>query len=293
MLTLSVLGDVEQVAGRRIASGTGTLSAFAGGDVHIARIESDNATDAALSLQVDGTLRLAPGQTGTVLAADAVGALTRLRLGASAFRGPLGLQTQIARLDMVTGEGPTHINEQTGLIIESAISRNGLIDVLTSGDTVVRSLVSDSAAPIVVSALGDIRADAATLTGGDIRLFAFGGALTGETGDFFQGDSADGLTVFLLARDDLRYRETAGDLRLGFALAELGALEIEAPDGEMTLGILGAGGNLSLTGVGSVSANVIGRAEVDLADVAALELVRPEQYGRRIAASPPRQAPRG
>jgi hypothetical protein len=138
----------------------------------------------------------------------------------------------------------------------------------------------------VVSALGDIRADAATLAGGDIRLFAFEGALAGETGDFFQGDAADGVTAFLYARDDLRYRETAGDLRVGFALAELGELEIEAPDGALTLGILGAGADLALTGADAVAVNVIGKAEVDLADVLALELVRPERYGRRTAASP-------
>ena len=285
-LMLSALGDVVQAAGTRIASATGRLSAASGGDFTIARIESENATDAALALTVGGTLQLAAGQTGANLLADASGAVTTLRLGAMDMRGPLGLQTRIAELDLLTEEGPSHINEETGLIIASAVSRNGLIDIFTSGETVVRNLASDSGAPIVVSALGDLRADAASLAGGDIRLFAFEGSLLGETGAFFQGDTADGVTAFLLARDDLRYRETAGDLRVGFALAELGELEIEAPDGALTLGIMGAGGNLALSGAGAVEVNVIGKAEVDLADVLALDLVRPDRYGRRTAASP-------
>jgi hypothetical protein len=201
-------------------------------------------------------------------------------------RGPVGLTTRIAELDLVTAAGPSHINEETGLIIASAVARTGLLDIFTGGPTVVRNLAAESGAPIVISALGDIRADAATLRGGDIRLFAHEGSLTGETGAFFQGDAADGVTTYLFARDDLRYRETTGDLRVGFALSELGELEIEAPDGALTVGLLGARRDVALTGSGTVTLNVIGRAEVDLADVMALELVRPDRYGRRTAASP-------
>ena len=144
----------------------------------------------------------------------------------------------------------------------------------------------DAPCAVTISALGDIIGDDAVIEGLDIGLFAFGGGLIGETGRAFTVDTTSGATVKTFARDDLFYTETTGDLRMAFALADTGDLELNVPDGSLEAGILGTPGDLTIVTAGDMHINVIGRAQVDLADEVALELVRPEYFGVREARSP-------
>jgi len=129
-------------------------------------------------------------------------------------------------------------------------------------------------------------ADNAVITGGDTRIIALEGALGGVTGDTFRADTLDGTTLHLFAGTDLRYAETAGDLRVGFALADQGDLTIEAQDGGQSIGVLGANGALTLRARDSLRVTMIGETTVDLADEVALSLVNPEVYGLREARAP-------
>ena len=279
--------NMKQSAGTKIAAGSGTASVDVQGNMALARIETTNASDLALVLNVDGELSVVADNV-VALAANSTGALTTMRLGSLAPVGPSGLQTQLARLDSVVGVGGQHINEVDGLIVESVISKNGQVDLFTGGETLIRTVASRGDAPraVTVSALGDIIADNAIIEGIDIGLFAFGGGLIGETGRAFMVDTSDGATVKTFARDNLFYTETAGDLRMAFALADTGDLELNVPNGALEAGILGTPGDLTIVTAGDMRINVIGRAQVDLADEVALKLVRPEYYGIREARSP-------
>ncbi len=284
---ITSLGNLTQAAGTQISSASGTAKVVVNGNMTLAQILTTNATDAALSLQVDGVLNVA-ANTNNVLVANTTGALTTLRVGTMAPVGPTGLKTQIARLDSIVATGAQHINEVDGLILESVISQTGQVDVFTGGETLVKLVEARGDAPrnVTISALGDIIADSASISGTEIRLYAFGGGLIGETGRAFSADTSADATVYLVSQDDLFYTESVGDLRLGFALADQGDLELATPDGSMVAGILGTPGNLMVSTLGDLSINVIGRAEVDLADEVALQLDRPEFYGRRVAKSP-------
>ncbi|SIN90038.1 leukotoxin LktA family filamentous adhesin [Vannielia litorea] len=286
-VTLTTASHFTQSAGTRLDAGSGTIAATIGTDMQVAQLVTTNASADALRLTVDGTLSVAPGQTATNLVANAQGALTTLRLGALAPTGPDGLKIQLAELDAVIDTGDTHLNEADGIILRSIEGTDGLIDIFTGGDTTVQRLVGAAGAPLIVSSSGgNILGEDAVLSGGDLRLFAFGGALAGTTTDTFTADTAEGATLHLLARDDLRYTETAGDLRVGFALSDTGDLVLKAPTGAMELGVLGADGALALEAQDRLTVNIIGRATVDLADEVALQLVEPGYYGLREAASP-------
>ncbi|MBL4871854.1 MAG: hypothetical protein JKY41_00270 [Rhodobacteraceae bacterium] len=287
LIAIAVDKNFTQTAGTQIGAGAGTVSVNVLGDMVLAQIVTTNASGVALTLNVGGALSVAANDV-TALIANSTGALSTIRLGSLVPVGPSGLQTQIARIDSIVNSGAQHINEVDGLIIESIISQNGQVDVFTGGETLVRTVASRGDAPraVTISALGDIIGDAVVIEGLDIGLFAFGGGLIGETGRAFTVDTDTGATVKTFARDDLFYTETTGDLRMAFALADTGDLEINVPNGSLTAGILGTPGNLTIVTAGDMTINVIGRAQVDLADEVALELVRPEYYGVREARSP-------
>ena len=286
-IDLDTLGGFTQAAGTRLDAGSGTVDIDVGTDMQVSQVATTNAGADALSLTVNGALSVAAGQEDTQLVANEDGALTTLRLGSLVPTGPDGLKIQLAELDAAIDSGDTHLNEQDGITLRSVTGTGGLVDIFTGGDTVVQTIVGAEDAPMIISSSGgSILGDNASLTGGDLRLFAFGGALSGVTADSFTADTGDGNTLHLLARDDLSYTETAGDLRVAFALSDTGDLELDAPDGAMELGVLGADGALSLEADDRLTVNIIGRATVDLADEVALELVAPEYYGLREARSP-------
>ncbi|WP_460275384.1 leukotoxin LktA family filamentous adhesin [Celeribacter sp. ULVN23_4] len=285
-ISIETSDDLIQKAGSRIAAGTGTLFADVGGDMQIAQLSTLNATSDALRLTVDGSLSIAEGQTATQLIANSAGAVTTLRLGTVTPVGPDGLATQVAILDAEVTEGAIHIAEADGITLRSVSSDNGVIDIFAGGDTEIGALTSLSGDEIVVSALGGMFSDGAVLSGGDVRLFAFGGPIAGVSGDMFYGETSGGVTLHLFGEGDVRYTETAGDLRIGFALSDQGDLELAAPVGEMELGVLGASGEVWLSARDTLQVTMIGGALVDLADESALQLVNPEYYGQREARSP-------
>ncbi|ROT98944.1 leukotoxin LktA family filamentous adhesin [Histidinibacterium lentulum] len=285
-IEMLVNGALRQAAGSSITGGTGTVAINVGGGLTLARIATLNATRSALELVVGGRVDLAANQPGNRLIANAPGSLAVLRFGSLRPQGPDGLRTSIARLDAVVGSGPMHIQEADGIRLENLRTTDGQIDVFARGEVRVDRLVSQTGEPITVSALGDLTSNGAILAGGDVRLFAFDGAIRGSAGQRFRSNTQPGTTVYLYARNDIDYLETQGSLRAGFAISETGSLRLGAESGGLDLGVLGAGGELRLTATGSLSINTIGNAVVDLAPEVELALVRPEYYGRREAASP-------
>lgn len=287
VLVVSSAGELLQTASAEITSGEGSLTVSVGGNMQIARIATTNATRDALKLDVAGTLDVASGQEPVQIVANSTGALSVLRLGQLLPSGLTGLKVALATLDVETVRGDIHLNEADGIILQSVVARSGLIDIFSAGRTEIHSIRTVLASPIVLTtSVGDMVADNAVIAGGDTRIFALEGALTGITSDTFRADTLDGTTLHLFAGSDLRYAETAGDVRVGFALADQGDLIIEAQDGRQSIGVLGANGAMTLVARDSLRVSMIGETSVDLADEVALSLVNPMVYGFREARSP-------
>ncbi len=289
-LDVSVTGDMEQTAGSAMQSGLGTILVGVGGDLRLARIETLNATANALNLTVGGSLSIAPGQAGPQLLANADGALSTLRLGALVPVGPDGLGVALDLLDLDVTTGPVHLNERDGINLQRVIARDGLIDIFSNALMQVGTISALASQPVVLTTLlGDLVSDGAVISGSDIRLFALdgriGGTTGGTTGGAFSADIPDASTLHLFARNDVTYAETTGNLRAGFVLSDQGSLDVSAP-GNMTLGILGANGDLRLVAGNSLTITMIGESRIDLADEVALQLVNPDVYGLREARSP-------
>ncbi|EDM69698.1 surface repeat protein, putative [Roseobacter sp. AzwK-3b] len=285
-LEVTVTNDMEQTAGSAMQSGTGTILMDVGGNLRLARIETLNATADALNLTVGGGLSIAPGQPGPQLLANADGALSVLRLGALVPVGPDGLGVALDQLDLDVTTGPVHLNERDGIDLQSVIARDGLIDIFGNGLMQVGTVRALASQPVVLTtALGDLVSDAAVISGSDIRLFALDGRIGGTAAGAFSADIPDASTLYLFGSGDVTYAETAGNLRAGFALSDQGSLDLSAP-GNMTLGILGANGDLRLTASDSLTITMIGESRIDLADEVALQLVNPAVYGLREARSP-------
>lgn len=273
LINLRQAGDLLQTGSAEITPGEGALRVSVGGDMQLARIATTNATRDALTLEVVGALDVAAGQGPLQIVANSIGALSELRIGQMLPEGPTGLQVALAALDLEAGLGDIYLNEADGIILQSVVARNGLIDIFSAGRTEIHAIRSVSAAPIVLTtSTGDMLADNAVISGGDTRIIALEGALGGVT---FRADTLDGRTLHLFAGTDLRYAETAGDLRVGFALADQGDLTIEAQDGSQSIGVLGANGALTLRARDSLRVTMIGETTVDLADEVALSLVNP------------------
>jgi filamentous hemagglutinin family protein len=289
-ITLTVARNLTQSADSLIDSGAGALDIGVGGDFDLAFIRTTNATDDALRLIVDGTLRKV-ATTGLNIDAASIGGLSTVRLGALAPFGPVGLQTDIDRLDIIVATGDMHINDQGRMTVEQALAQIGNVDIFVDGEMVVRNARALKAGQshVTLSALGDIRSDDAVLQGDIITLFSFDGQITGETQDYFQGDVTDGNDLRLLAENDIRYREMAGDLLSQFALAGNGGVSgdliIDVVDGGFTAGLLGAVGTVDLRAA-DVKVALIGRGSIDIADESGLQLVRPAYYGTVTAQSP-------
>ncbi|MFN3661951.1 hypothetical protein [Yoonia sp.] len=289
-IAISVAQDLRQSADSYIASGTATLAIDVGGDFDLALIRTTNASDDALRLNVDGTLRKVAG-TGLNIDAANTGGLSVLRLGALAPVGPVGLETDIDRLDIIVTDGDLHINDRGRMTVEQALAETGNVDIFVEDEMVVRNARSlrSGQSHVVLSALGDIRSDNATLQGDIVSLFSFGGEITGETQDYFQGDVMDGNDLRLLSDTDIRYREMSGDLLSQFVLAgnggQTGDLLIDVVDGSFTTGLLGAVGTITLRAA-DVKVALIGRATIDIADETNLALVRPGFYGTATAQAP-------
>ncbi|WP_224823227.1 leukotoxin LktA family filamentous adhesin [Cognatishimia sp. MH4019] len=283
---LQTTGDFTQVADTKLSSGAGTLKATISDDLVVGTFESLNATATAFDLTVGGTVFRAPNSNEINLVANSVGSQTKLDFGAVDPVGPEGLRTALNDLTALVRTGDLHFKEEDGARLRDIKATGGAIDIFAGGDLTLNTLEAGPGAAMTISSDGSIKGTGTTLSGGGVRLFAFGGALTGETGDTFTGDTASGVTTYFVARDDLRYTELAGDLRTGFALSDRGNLELKTVSGTLTTGILGATGAVTLTANGDLNVNVIGRVQVDLADEDALQLINPERYGRRLARSP-------
>ncbi|WP_038142443.1 leukotoxin LktA family filamentous adhesin [Thioclava atlantica] len=286
-ISIQSAGLLEQAAGTSIDADAGTITLGVKGDMIASHVVTQSTADPALSVTVDGALSIASGQSGTVFEANASGAGTGLNLGSMTPIGPDGLPVAFDHVTAQVANGAMHLNERDAIRLDLLRTDNGLIDLYAGGPITVRGIAAGGASPIVISAgQGDIRSDGAQLAGGDVRLFAFNGAITGETGATFMGDMSPGTTGHFFANGDVNYMETAGDLRAGFALSQTGALHLDTANGQMTLGVLGARTDLALAADDALRVTILGGATVDLADEQAMQLIHPELYGQREAQSP-------
>lgn len=284
IIDMDASGRVTQLAATRIDAGTGTIALDIAGDATLAGVITTAMGANALTVRVDGTLRTATGEMGTVLSANTAGAETTLTLNVADPVGPFGLRVALDVLDATTATGDLHLREDDVLILRTVDVATGALDVFADSDLTVRRVTAQNEATI--STAGDLRGDGATIAATDLRLFAFGGDLRGVIGNTFTADTSTGSLVHLLADGDLRFTETAGPLRVAFALSETGDLALSAASGAMTLGLLGAGGTLELAANGDLTINRIGHARIDIADEVALQLIEPARYGIRLAKSP-------
>lgn len=280
-------GLLRQAAGTAIDAATGTINIDVKGDMIASHVVTQSTADPALTLSVDGALSIASGQIGKVLEANAAGAGAVLTFGSLTPLGPDGLPVAFDHVSAQVANGPMHLNERDAIRLDQLRTDSGLIDLYAGGPITVRDVISGDASPIVISSgSGDIRSDGATMSGGDVRLFAFGGAITGETGATFMGDMSTGTTGHFYADGDVNYTETAGDMRVGFALSQNGGLYLDTMGGTMELGVLGARTDVTLAADDALHVNIIGGASVDLADETAMALIHPELYGLREAQAP-------
>ncbi|WP_417809543.1 leukotoxin LktA family filamentous adhesin [Thioclava sp.] len=286
-ISIQSAGLLQQGADTSIDAGTGTITLDVAGDMIASHVVTQSTADPALTVEVKGALSTASGQSGTVFEANAVGAGTVLNLGSMTPTGPNGLPVAFDHVTAQVANGAMHLNERDAIRLDLLQTNSGLIDLYAGGPITVRDIAAGGASPIVISAgQGDIRSDDATLAGGDVRLFAFNGAITGETAPTFMGDISDGATGHFYANGDVNYTETTGDLRAGFALSQTGALHLDTVNGQMTLGVLGARTDLALAADDALRVTILGGATVDLADEQAMQLIHPELYGQREAQSP-------
>ncbi|NRB35698.1 MAG: hypothetical protein HRU31_13345, partial [Rhodobacteraceae bacterium] len=283
-IDMDVGGNALLSAGSTVYSKTGTIDVDVAGDMVIGQFETTNATDLALVLSVGGTLTMQAG-TGTTLTANEKGALTTLRLGALANAGPIGLTTQVDRLDATVTAGDLHVLETDAVRLEAAQVTDAVVDVFARGDLIVGN-VAAGAGDVVLSWANSLRSDAATITGATIGLYAFGGEMAGETLVQFTADTSAGAELGLFALGNLGYRETAGDVLIGYALSQTGSLALDVDAGNLTVGLLGAAGDITLSANGDLDMARIGEARIDLRDETALRLVEPSFYGLRAAVSP-------
>ena len=283
-------GDVVTTQAVRIATLPGTIRLDVTGDARFGDgnvIETGNATDAALSFTVDGEVSVG-NQPDVFLQANAAGALTTLRFGSVRNTGPVGIRTNLDRLDSVVATGDTHLREETGILVERIVSDAGNVDLYTKGDTVLRH-ASAGKGTVVIGSGGSLTGTDVTVDGTLIKLFAFGGRLGGTAaGDAMEVDTESGAEVWLLARDRLAYTETAGDLRLAAGLSQSDDLVLSVAAGKLTAGVLGAAGKMDISAQGLLDINLIGRSGIDIADEVGLKLVddTPTRYGLYEAASP-------
>jgi len=288
-IDLDTSGFFRQAMNTRLDAGTGRVDLDVGTDMVVAQVATQNTSVDALAVTVGGELSIVPGQLVTNFIANEAGSRATFDIGSLRPVGPEGLKVALADVDMLIRSGALHLQERDGIILTNVESRTGLIDIFANGETIVRVLNAAGGDNVTLStSTGNLLADNATLSGGDMRLFAFGGAISGETSDTFMGDTTAGVTAHFYADGDLRYTETAGDLRVGFALSDTGDLVLNSPTGAMDLGVLGAAGDLTLTAQNVLRVNIIGLATVDLADEVAMQLVEPSFYGLREARSPQR-----
>ncbi|MFO6464304.1 beta strand repeat-containing protein [Jannaschia sp. KMU-145] len=274
--------DVTMAEGASISAATGPVSARVTGDLTVGRIATGNASTDALRLTVGGTLRPAgTGATAPALVANAAGAVTTLRLGASAATGASGLAVALDTLDAEVTAGDLHLYEADAITLRNLRTPGGQVDLFADGTVTVEAITA--ADGITLAAGGDLVGDTAVMDAPRTALFAFGGSFTDGADGAFRGDVTTGGDLTLYARDHVRYVEAAGPLDARYAVAQTGDLELTTADANapLSVGLPGAGGTLTLSTAGDMTIDILGTGTLDLIDEDALALVYrgPNPYG--------------
>lgn len=278
-----ISGPLGQAAGTTIDADSGRIDLFVDGDFNLASVSTTNGGPDALLIGVTG-LMTADNLGAPNLVANTPGAGTTLALGGLAPAGPLGLITSVATLTATVGTGDAHINETDDLILTQISAPAGNVDVLAGGQMQVGSVTGNQ--NVVLMALGDLRSDAAAISGDTVHLFSNGGAIAGLNGSYFLAETDDAATLRMAARNDIFYQEQSGDLVGDFVLSDAGRVDLRTP-GSLDFDTIGAASSVIIAADDEVRLNHIGgEGQIDIADEVALQLVRPELYGPRSVRSP-------
>ena len=273
-ISLTAGQTVTMAEDAAISATSGLIMATVDGDLTVGRIATGNATEDALRITVAGTLRPAgPSLTDPALVANADGAVTTLRLGASAATGTTGLNVALNTLDARIATGNLHLYEADAITLRDLRTPGGQIDVFAGGSVTVQAVTAADA--IILAGRGDLIGNVARMNAAEVALFAFGGSLTDGAGGAFLGDVTTGSDLTLYARDNVLYSEAAGPLTARYAIAQTGDLELwTAEAGQpLSVGLPGAGGTLTLSTDGNMTIDVLGTGTLDLIDEDARSLV--------------------
>tara|TARA_R110002124_G_scaffold225052_2_gene390367 strand:+ start:1377 stop:21518 length:20142 start_codon:yes stop_codon:yes gene_type:complete len=285
-IALDLRGDLKMTAIQGdIASQTGAITLDIAGNAELAEVRTGAEDRLALDVVIGGAVTNAPGVVNERLEAMGRGATTKVRIGSSAIKGPLGFETRVNTLDIIQAEGDLHLNNLAELNLTYGEATTGALEIFAGGSLYFQRAKAAAGQKLILASGGGVHAANGTLEGDFIGLYGFGGSVDDAFDSPLTVDTKAGAIVQVYAKDNINLRETSGDLTLAYAISDIDNLVISGA-GDVTAGLLGAQGSLSASADQSLRINRIGGASVRIEDAVALGLVRPDFYGVATAKAP-------
>lgn len=286
------IGHFIQADGTSVNSGAGHLAVNTTGNFVVASLRSDKAAGEAIALNVGGALTDS-GDTDRDLIANASDrAVVNLTAGSVPVPGPGGLETDIRLLNAEVLTGDLHLNNAGDLRLGTVSARAGLVDVFADGNLDVGTVTSQNAidpaaSRIVLAARGNVLADSAKLNASEIALVSIDGSIGAGASKPFTADTSTGANLNLVAKQNIAYRETSGDVRIENILADSGDISLSLNGASGSIGNIGAGNDINVNDVNNLAiVRMGGDTVVNILDNPALALVNQPLYGQRIIRSP-------
>jgi filamentous hemagglutinin family protein len=286
------IGHLTQADGTSVNAGAGHLAVNTTGDFALASLRSDKAAGEAIALNVGGALTDS-GDMDRDLIANASGrTVVNLNAGSVPVPGPEGLETDIRLLNADVLTGDLHLNNAGDLRLETVSARAGLVDVFADGNLDVGTVTSQNtidpaASRIVLAARGNVLADKATLNASEIALVSIDASIGVGASRPFTADTSTGANLNLVARQNISYRETSGDVRIETILADRGDISLSLNGASGSIETIGAGNDINVNDVNNLAiVRMGGDTVVSILDNPALALVNQPLYGQRIIRSP-------
>ena len=285
-IALDLRGDLKMTAIQGdIASQTGAITLDIAGNAELAEVRTGAEERLALDVAIGGAVTNAPGVVNERLEAMGRGATTKVRIGSSAIKGPLGFETRVNTLDIIQARGDLHLNNLAELNLTYGEATTGALEIFAGGSLYFQRAKAAAGQKLILASGGGVHAANGTLDGDFIGLYGFGGSVDDAFDSPLTVDTKAGAIVQVYAKDNINLRETSGDLTLAYAISDIDNLVISGA-GDVTAGLLGAQGSLSASADQSLRINRIGGASVRIEDAVALGLVRPDFYGVATAKAP-------
>ncbi len=259
---------LEMADGSHVRSQSGTVAITTLGDMFISRIETGNATGAAITANsTGGRILEASSDAAADIVANGNGAVVTLTAAGGIGNGtrttgttvdattPNALETQVAGLSATTAAGDVRLRELDGLAA-AAISAHGLLDLRVAGHLVASNLSSATANVDVVAQSGNV-ADATAATGvvlttsaGDLAT----GTVVANTGAVQLASAGQLTSGTTTARTNVTM-SASEDLAADTTIAQDGTLAITSSGGSVSVGTsANAQGSMVLTAATGVSA---------------------------------------